>query len=132
MKIVERLLTDKQVEKRYVRAGSSFGFAVSLIYMGECADFAKRLKRWERWETEYARRGFRTLSIDAFIDNGGYGAPLKDLGEKRVKGEKQVFHAKVYRERHHGKIKPVLNLRALTRPGAKTQRGTYSLPSTED
>ncbi|MEN9342278.1 MAG: hypothetical protein RIQ54_534, partial [Candidatus Parcubacteria bacterium] len=34
--MLERFMTDKQVEKRYAEAGRVFGGAVSYIYMGEC------------------------------------------------------------------------------------------------
>lgn len=41
--LIEKFLSDTQVERRYVGAGGIFGDAVSYIYMGECIGFAKLL-----------------------------------------------------------------------------------------
>ena len=64
-------LSDRTVEARYVRAGGRFGDAVSYVYMGECIGFKRMLHAWARWEKEYARRGYRTLSLDTFEEYGG-------------------------------------------------------------
>lgn len=140
--MLERLMTDKQVENRYTEAGRIFGDAVSYIYMGECIDFEKYLTTWGKWEAEYAKRGYRTLPIDDFVKYGGYGKPLKDLGTKRGKNEKAIYHAKLYRELYLGKIQPAVNLTELMKPGepagdsdeqteSRMQIGTYNLPSTK-
>ena len=94
----KRFLTDKQVEKRYVKAGAIFGDAVSYIYMGECVGFDKLLAKWEKWEAEYTKRGYRTLPLYDFVAYGGYGTSLKGLGEKYAEHEDVVLHAKIYRE----------------------------------
>ncbi len=126
-------LSDEAVERRYVDAGSIFGAAVSYLYMGECSGFKRLLSKWEKWENEYVRRGFRTLSIDAFIDRGGYGVALEGLGEKRNELEEPVFHARIYRERYLGKVTPVFNpWNLMEKDGPKVATGNYVLPSTED
>ena len=51
-------LSDKQIEKRYVRAGGVFGDAVSYLMLGECDDFEMRFATWARWEKEYSKRGY--------------------------------------------------------------------------
>ncbi len=131
-----KLLSDEAVENRYVDAGSIFGTAVSYICYGECYGFAGLLRKWEKWEKEYARRGFRTLSLDTFINHDGYGSPLKGLGEKLEDDELPVFHAKIYRERYLGKIERVFDPFELIRSAEKGERrvvtGNYVLPSTED
>lgn len=123
-----RFFSDRQVEKRYVRAGAVFGDAVSYLYMGVCVGFIRRFKTWARWEKEYASRGFRTVSIDAFIEHGGYGKNLSGIGKKREGGEEPIFHAERYRKEYLGKILPTPNLFQLDKP----RTGTYYLPTTEE
>lgn len=88
-----KMFTDKQVEKRYVAAGATVGDALSYGFMGKCVGFDSFVKKWNRWEKEYARRGYRTIIIDAFVSYGGYGKSLKGLGVKRNDGEKPIFHS---------------------------------------
>jgi len=124
-------LGDTSVWRRYVRAGAVFGEAVSYIYMGECVGFAKLLGQWEFWEQEVARRGFRTVSLDAFVQLGGYGVPLKAPLAKRRPDEKPVCHARIYRERYLGKLRPAIDFDRMMRDG-QPQCGTYIRPTTED
>ena len=124
--MLERFMTVGQVEKRYVETGQIFGNAVSYIHMGECVGFARMLAKWEKWEAEYAKRGYRTLPVDDFVAYGGYGKPLKDIGVKRADGEDPIFHAQIYREIYLGKIQPAVNFSEPT-----TQMGTYFIPSTK-
>lgn len=85
------------VKWRYVNAGADFGDAVSYDFLGECVGFDKLFKRWAGWEREYARRGYRTISLDAFIGFGGYGEPIDNLvGVKREEGEEPIYHADHY------------------------------------
>lgn len=124
-------LSDKSVENKIVRAGTEFGDAVSYIYMGECVGFKKMLRRWTRWETEYARRGYRTISLDAFIECGGYNTPIEGLGVKRNEHETPRFHAQIYKEKFLGKVRPAKDFEEVIRT-SRPQSGTYRLPSTED
>lgn len=134
-----RFLSDKNVEKRYVRAGGEFGQAVSYLYMGECIGFKNLLSKWQKWEAEYARRGYRTLPIDDFIEYGGYGKPLEGLGVKRNENEKIVSHAQIYRRLYLGRIQPAIDFEKMARPlepgetpASRIQMGTYIVPSTKD
>lgn len=130
----KEFLSDAWVEKRYARSGSRFGDAVSYLYMGECVGFEGLLTTWESWEREYSRRGFRTLSVDALIDHGGYGIELQGLGQQRDAGEEPVLHAARYRELYLGKVEPVIDITALMQPGqdpaSGMQTATYVLPTT--
>ncbi|MEK9180000.1 MAG: hypothetical protein AAB897_01130 [Patescibacteria group bacterium] len=126
------LLSDKTLQKRYVHAGSIFGYAVSYIYMGECVGFKKLLRRWTRWEKEYARRGYRTLPLDAFVDCGGRGTPLNGLGIRREADENPIFHAKIYRQRFLGRVKPAIDLARMMDTGEPQFAEHYPLPSTEN
>ncbi len=122
----KRLLSDCEVERRYLRAGRISGAVVSLIYLGEPVGFEEMLREWEKWEAEYARRGYRTISLDGFIEAGGYGRPLLNIGIKRDQAEEPILHDRIYREDYLHKIRPVINPFA-----GEIQTGTYAQPSTE-
>ncbi len=109
----EWLKSDKRVQKYYIESGCYFGDAVSYIYMGECIGFADLLADWAKWELEYAKRGYRTFSIDDFIELGGYGQPIKDVGIKRAQGEDAVYHAETYRQVYLGKMPPTVNIQKI-------------------
>ncbi len=127
----KKFLNDEGVTSRYVRAGSRFGDAVSYLYMGECIEFRKLLDRWDAWEQEYVCRGFRTISLDAFIGHGGYGKSIDHLIEqRRGESESPVFHAQLYRDVYLGKVRPIIDLEKMMEAG-EPQFGTYTLPSTE-
>ncbi len=129
---LKELLSDSSVEKKYVAAGALFGGDVSYIYMGECMCFEGHLDKWGEWEKEYSRRGYRTISLDKFIDLGGYNKPINNfIGQKREQGEEPIFHAELYRKEFLGKISPSINLSQMMED-KKTQFGGYTLPSTEN
>jgi len=130
LKLFRNLLTDWLVEKLYVRAGGIFGDAVSYLYIGECAGFEDLLNRWAKWEKEYARRGYKTLSLDDFIDYGGYGKPLEGLGVKIEPGQ-LVLHAEIYRQHYLGKTEPIADWKKVMDGGCYVVV-TYALPSTEE
>ena len=70
------------------------------------------------------------LSIDDFIDFGGYGKPIDNLLEQRLgANEKVILHAEIYRMYFLGKTSPALDLGKMMQDG-EPQSGTYSLPST--
>ncbi len=127
-----RYLSDKKVEKYYVKAGADFGDAVSYIYMGECIGFRGMLRRWTWWEKEYSHRGYRTISIDDFIGYGGYGKELSGLGVKLKQGEKAVLHAEIYKDRFLRKVVAQINLQELLDGDGKPQVGHYCLPGTKN
>lgn len=124
-------LSDKEVQDNYVEAGADFGDAVSYIYMGECQGFEKLLSDWAKWEMEYSGRGYMTISLDDFVEYGGYGKPLKGLGLKRKPEEKAILHAEIYKKKYSNKGKPALDLKKIAETG-EAQSGTYILPSTKD
>lgn len=131
MKSFRSFLSDKTVEKKYVKAGANFGYLASYIYMGEALQTVSFLKKWEKWEDEYASRGYKTISLNAFIELGGYGKSIDDLiGQKRDKLEEAVLHAQIYRENYLGKVKPVIDVKKIMEDG-EPQFGTYLTPSTE-
>lgn len=93
----ERFLSDHQVEQRYVNAGARAGNAISCIPIaGKSMNFKALVRSWVRWEKEYARRGYRTISTNSFVSYGGYARPIVGLGEKRDKNETPIFHALQY------------------------------------
>lgn len=131
MKFLRRLLSNSSVESRYVRAGAAFGDAVSYLYLGECAGFDFLFDNWASWEEEYSHRGFRTVSLDRFVELGGYGRPINDVIRKKLeKNEKPIYHAEIYRENFLGKFAPLLDLERLAEEGGMMS-GRYELPSTK-
>lgn len=120
---------DKRAEKKYINAGANFGDAVSYSYLGECVGFKRMLSCWEKNEAKYAKRGFRTLSLDIFISYGGYGKPLVGLSERRAESEEPIFHAKIYKKVYYAPT-PLLDLKKVMQTG-EPQSGRYILPSTE-
>jgi len=133
MSLIEKLFppSDSTIQKRYIQAGASFGDAVSYLFMGECRGFEELFNYWADLEQKYADRGYRTISLDRFIELGGYGNPIGEvIGKKREKGEEPIFHAQIYKKEFLGKIKPAVDLNQMMK-GGKAQYGEYVLPSTE-
>jgi len=132
MSFIKKLLRDSTVEKKYVKSGAIFGDVVSYLYMGECIGFEGLLNTWAKWEQEYAERGYRTVSLDRFVNLGGYNKSIDDvIGQKRELEEEPIFHAQIYREKFLGKINPIINLEAITQNN-QPQFGCYISSSTED
>jgi hypothetical protein len=122
--IIQRL-ADSTVTKRYVEVGGAFGDAVSYTYLGECVGFKSMLEKWAFWEREYARRGYRTVSVDDLIGFGGYGARIDHLLGKREKNPS--LHAEIYRKEYLGKTEPVIDLTK-----GEPQMAIYQLPTTKN
>ena len=128
---LKRILSNNTVIRKYAKSGTLFGGDISFIYLGKCERFDDHLKRWGDWEEEYVRRGYRTVSLDDFINAGGYGKKIDHLlSIKRNQGEEPLFHAKIYVRKYPNEINPEVNLSKLL-IDRNTQYGTYELPSTE-
>lgn len=127
----EKLLSDEKVSKRYTKAGLEFGLAVSYLYMGECVGFSSMLNKLEKWETEYTKRGFRSIPIENFTNTAGWGHPLIGVNEKLNPGEKPVSYTKVYRENYLGKIEPAIDIDAMI-ANPQITTGTFAIPTTKD
>ncbi len=123
-------LSDKEAEMNYIEAGARFGDGVSYLYFGEPLGFDNMFWGWARWEREYSRRGFRTLSLDDFVWFGGYGKALNGLGVKRAEGEKIILHSDIYKEEFLGKVRPVIDLKKIIETG-KPQSAIFVLPGTK-
>ena len=121
---------DDEAVQRYIDTGAAFGSAVSFIYMGQCVGFDALLLDWEEAEQAYARLGFRTLSLDDFVDYGGYGKQLLGLKVLRDEGEDPVYHARFYRDNFLDKIDPVLDFNKMQETG-EAQFANYAVPSTK-
>jgi hypothetical protein len=118
------------LEEQYLKIGRTVGFKLSFIYMGEDVKLKDNVEEWSKLEKSYAKQGFRTISIDKFIEFGGYGKSINDfIGVKRDEGEEPIFHANIIKENYLGKIQ--------TNPAIKDafngiqSIGSYQLPSTE-
>lgn len=123
---------DSDVANAYVEAGTAFGGAVSDVgSMGECIGFEKLLTAFQRTEEAYSARGYRTLSVDAFVRAGGWGRPLAGLLELRAAGEEPVLHGQLYREHYLGKITGIIQMNWPSLANGEVIRGNYEVPSTE-
>lgn len=123
--------SDQDLLNNYVEAGAIFGSAVSQLYMGECIGFDKLFRKWEKLEKEYINRGYRAISLDSFVEHGGYGEEIDHLYlVKRAPDEKPFYHAKIYREHFLGQVPPALDLEKMMEDG-KPQYGNFYVPSTE-
>ena len=100
MKWINNLLSDSMVMNRYVRWGSDIGDAESYSFMGEPSGMKSAVRHWAFWERLYADKGYRTISLDDFIDHGGYGKNIDHLKfVRRAAGEEPIYHAETYKER---------------------------------
>lgn len=126
------ILSDNRVEKSYINAGAAFGDALSYSGMGSIVGFDEMLDSWARWEKEYVQRGYKTISVDAFINFGGYGVSIDHLvGQKRTENESPRFHADIYKKRYPKSPTPVIDLDKMIQDG-QPQSGTCEIPSTEE
>lgn len=111
----------------YLRSGMIFGEMVSYGYLGKAFGFEKRLEHWGSWEKDYSRRGFRTISLDDFIESSCHTDISKLVKIKRKPHEKPVLHAVIYRECLLDKTEPA-NITIDKKTGIFF--GTYRPPST--
>ncbi len=85
VKILIRFLPDKFALKRYKKAGTILGAIISDMLPpmnGQCDEIKELFDRWKFWESECARRGYRIVSLIAFMNHGGWDRPLYHFGEK--------------------------------------------------
>lgn len=131
MLIFREFMSDEQVENNYVKVGTFIGYIISDAYMGEALGMKRKVTKWINWEQEYSNRGFRTVSLDRFIDLGGYGELIDDvIGKKRDSDEEPIFHARIYKEEYLGKIQPIFDFRKMVQE-RKLQIRTWIASSTE-
>jgi hypothetical protein len=102
-KMLEKLI-DKYIQEKYVKAGRVFGNALSYKYFAVAVDFDYMLTKLVRWEKRYAKRGYHTITIKDFVDYGGRGKALKNLGVKRSDNENPIFYAGIYLKMYLKKI----------------------------
>lgn len=117
--------------RKYLHSGCTFAEAVSYLYIGECYGFKNLLNRWAKAERRYAGKGFKTLSLDDFLNNYYQQHNLYPfLGEKLKENQSPVYHAELYREHYLGKVRPAFDFNAMMQDG-QPRTGTFELPSTE-
>ena len=94
---LKQFLSDSFVQKAYVSAGADLGDAISYgldIFPCDGRAVSSLVNKLKKWETEYSKRGFRTIPISRFVDFGGYDISLDDvIGKKRESGENPILHA---------------------------------------
>lgn len=123
-------ITNNDIVNAYVTAGAMMGDAVGMIFMGECIGFGDMLDRWEETEKAYAELGFRTLSIDEFVEFGYKGHDIEHLFRvPRKVGEQSALHAAYYRENFFKKM----NMHEAVKEafGGVVGCGMFEVPSTQ-
>lgn len=58
---------------QYVSAGLRWGDAESYSFMGECVGYNSICNRLKYWESEYEKLGYVPVSLDRWVESGGYG-----------------------------------------------------------
>lgn len=106
MGLLFRLMPKRVIEKRYIQSGiKAIGDVVdySLLSNGGPNDFLVNeclkdsITKWVEYESEYARRGYNTISMKDMLDiAGGYYPADRFLGDKIKKDEEPVYHARNY------------------------------------
>ncbi len=124
--------SDIKIIEKYRNIATEIGDILSYTYLGEPIGIERMVKRWAKAEKAYANLGYRTISLNGWVQHGGHGKSIDDIWmKKRDEDEEPVYHADVYKEKYLGKIIPVFNLKEMVEDG-QPQFGTYSDPSTED
>jgi|ETNmetMinimDraft_2_1059921.scaffolds.fasta_scaffold47800_2 hypothetical protein len=87
------------LELEYAAAGTNFANAVDLgIEKGN--GFESMLNSWSSLEKEYSRRGYRTISLNEFLNVECRTSLDNLLGIKRTSGEPRILHAEQYKKPH--------------------------------
>lgn len=97
--MIEKWMHNKMLEKRYVNAGIAVGNAVKISHTNKikCVGFDKLFKRWKRLEAEYAKRGYRTISLVDFMEFGRRITKIDTLFHIwRHQNEDAILHAVMY------------------------------------
>lgn len=102
-----RLYTDRRIIRLYRQSGQSFAAALVGSLHGRNLMLPECFLEWEFWEREYARRGFRTISLDAFVQPYLYGSS-KELGIKRAPDEPPIYNAQGYLDSREIKFEDLL------------------------
>ncbi len=91
--------SDKKIEKRYLAIGKDFGEMISYLSSGKPLFLKETFEILSGLEKEYSDRGYRTISIDDFVEYGGYGKPISHLvGIKRDENEYPILHTRFYED----------------------------------
>ena len=99
--MLERLLTDRQVTLKYLKAGLDMAETEAMQHR---PNYRQNARQYAKWEREYSRRGFATLPFAIFSDyyyskygtineNGMMADNRLMIGYKRNPGDKPVLYA---------------------------------------
>ncbi len=80
MSFLMKLVPDCVVRNRYLAASHRIGDVLSQIVFGLDAEIGyAEIETWELWESEHARRGYRTLNPRQLICFSGYGHSNEEI-----------------------------------------------------
>ncbi|RJQ22264.1 hypothetical protein C4580_00975 [Candidatus Woesearchaeota archaeon] len=134
MEFLKRLHFTSTVQEKYLQAGEQVSDALSYMYAGDVVGFDQMVEEWKSWEKEYARRGYRTISLDKFNAALGSREALSGLiGKTRDEGEQPILHAERFIARYRGtKRTDAIDLDARVNAERTEAHGTYQMPGTEE
>ncbi|MBI2667415.1 hypothetical protein HYX17_01445 [Candidatus Woesearchaeota archaeon] len=104
--MLESLLSYSKLERLYISTGievaNAFKYLELYFNLGEeksIHGFEKLIKKWGRLEREYVRRGFKTISFDAFVNYAENKKLLDTMMERKyAEDENPIFYAEHFRE----------------------------------
>ena len=98
--VMKKILEDaNEVERAYLTSGAALGEALSYSIYGKIIRLDRKVHRLVQAERAYADLGHRPMSIDAFVELGGWGKDISDqFRQKRAEGEDPIYHARQYQE----------------------------------
>ena len=98
--ILIKLLPFKIIEYYYLKCGKKFAdlHVLRRFSLTKKDEYKRAFADWTFWKYEYARRGYRTLSIEDFIEMGGLSGHIheEDVRVKREKDEEPSLHQDIF------------------------------------
>src|SRR3989344_6391729 len=98
IKFFVKFMTEKQVEQAYFAFGAGMALVMQPAQKLPLPYSLEKIhEHWEIAEEEYARRGYRTLNLDALAQYGLSEPSLRNrVMKKRQEHEQPVYHARIF------------------------------------
>ena len=101
--VVKSMLADaNDIESTYLQAGTALGEALSYAAYMKIVSLDRMLGRLVKQEKQYADLGYQPVSIDAFVQLGGWGTDISDqFKQQRAEGIPPIYHALQYQQEYN-------------------------------
>lgn len=90
-----RWYPNHRVITRYRQSGLDFAHALTDSMYGRNQMLPYHYLEWKFWEIEYARRGFKTIELNVFMEPQRY-RKIAQLDVRRAPDESVTYHAQSY------------------------------------